>query len=101
MKFWTLNKLVVLALIGAFSTLLFELRFQHQAVLGEHLIAWSPIIYSGLMAIISLAALFFWERGGRRVLFWAFAAALIVGTVGFWQHNEEHFGQRIAGVFTV
>ncbi|MGI8495020.1 MAG: hypothetical protein ACR2L1_06880 [Pyrinomonadaceae bacterium] len=41
------------------------------------------------------------ERGGRQLLFWAFAVALIVGTVGFWQHNGEHFGQRIAGVFTV
>lgn len=43
----------------------------------------------------------FLERGGRQLLFWAFAVALIVGTVGFWQHNGEHFGQRIAGVFTV
>ncbi len=101
MKLWTLNKLIVLALIGAFLTLMFELRFQHQEVLGEHTIAWTPIVYSGLMVITSLAALFLWERGGRQILFWAFAVALVVGTVGFWQHNEEHFGQRIAGVFTV
>ena len=101
MRFWTLNKLIVLALIGAFTTLMLELRFEHQAVLSEHTIAWSPIIYSGLMIISSIAALFFWERGGRQILFWGFAVALIVGTVGFWQHNEEHFGERIAGVFTV
>lgn len=101
MKFWTLNKLVVLALIGAFAVLLLEIRFEHQEVLSEHTIAWTPIVYSGVMAILSLAALFFWEGSGRKILFWAFAAALIVGTVGFWQHNEEHFGRRIAGVFTV
>lgn len=101
MNLWTLNKLIVLALIGAFATLMFELRFQHQMVLGEHTIAWTPIIYSGLMIVLSFIALFLWERGGRQLLFWAFAVALVVGTVGFWQHNEEHFGERIAGVFTV
>ena len=101
MQVWTINKLVVLILIGTLAVLLLEIRFEHQAVLGEHLIAWMPIVYSGVMAILGFAALFFWERGVRRILFWAFAIALIVGTVGFWQHNEEHFGQRIAGVFTV
>ena len=101
MTFWTINKLIVLALISAFAVLMLEIRFEHQMVLGEHTIAWTPIVYSGLMAVLSLATLFFWERGGRQILFWAFVVALIVGVLGFWQHNEEHFGQRIAGVFTV
>lgn len=101
MSLWTLNRLIVLFLLGAFVVLMFEIRSEHQDVLGEHTIAWTPIIYSGLMIIVSFACLFFWRGGGRQILFWAFAAALIVGVVGFWQHNEHHFGQRINYVFTV
>ncbi len=101
MNFWTLNKLIVLALIGAFAGLLFEIRLEHQDVLSEHTIAWSPIVYSGLMIVLGLIALFSWERGGRQILFYAFALALVVGAVGFWQHNEHNAGQRFAGLFTV
>lgn len=64
MNFWTLNRLIVLILIGVFAGLLFEIRAEHQDVLGEHAIGWTPIIYSGLMIILSFAALFFWQRGG-------------------------------------
>ncbi|MDQ6789009.1 MAG: hypothetical protein M3033_19575 [Acidobacteriota bacterium] len=101
MNLWTLNKLIVLVLIAAFVFLLFEIRMEHQDVLGEFKIAWIPILYSGLMIIAGFAALFFWNRGGRQILFCAFAAALIVGAVGFWQHNEQNFGRRISFIFTV
>ncbi|MGI8495021.1 MAG: hypothetical protein ACR2L1_06885 [Pyrinomonadaceae bacterium] len=58
-----------MALIGAFAVLLFEIRFEHQMVLSEHKIAWTPIIYSGLMVLISLAALFFWNAAGGSFYF--------------------------------
>lgn len=101
MRFWTLNKLIVLILLGAFVGLLFEIRPEHQDILGRHTIGWVPIIYSGLMIILSILSLYFWQSWGRKILFWAFAIGLIVGVVGFWQHNEEDFGKKITYVFTV
>lgn len=101
MRLWTLNKLIVLILIGAFAGLLLEIRSEHQDILGRHAIGWSPIAYSGLMIIIGILGLIFWQGWGRHLLFWAFAVGLIVGTVGFWQHNEENFGKKIAYVFSV
>ena len=101
MRLWTLNKLVVLTLIAGFVVLLFEIRSEHQAVLGERQIAWTPIVYSAVMIIVGILGLAFWQSWERQLLFWMFAVGLIVGVVGFWQHNEEHFGNRIGYVFSV
>ena len=68
--------------------LLLELRYDHNHVVGRHWIAWVPIAYSGLMAAAGLLCLARWDRGGRTVLAWLFAAGILVGLVGFWQHNE-------------
>ena len=95
MKFWTLNKWIALGILGAFATLLLELRFDHRHVLGEHWQAWAPLIYSGIMLVAGSIALARWERGGRVVLFWGFALALAVGSVGFWMHT---MGQPVKNV---
>ena len=86
-SFWTLNKLVVLTLLGGFAMLLIEIRAMHQKVLGEEAIAWTPLVYSGLMLLGGAAGLALWDRGGRRLLFWGFALALVVGLLGDWLHT--------------
>jgi hypothetical protein len=88
--YWTLNKLIVLALIGAFVGLLLEIRYMHRHVLGEEPVSWTPLIYSGVMILGGSLALALWDRGGRQVLWVAFALALIVGPTGFWYHNMGH-----------
>ena len=95
MKFWTLNKWIALGILGAFATLLLELRFDHRHVLGEHWQAWAPLIYSGTMLVAGSIALALWDRGGRALLFWGFALALAVGSVGFWMHT---MGQPVKNV---
>ncbi|MGC8638574.1 MAG: hypothetical protein ACP5XB_01705 [Isosphaeraceae bacterium] len=35
-----------------------------------------------------MAALFFWERGGRRLLCWLFAPAVVIGPIGWYVHND-------------
>ncbi len=87
---WTLNKLVVLTLLGGYVLLLVEVRAAHQDVLGGHPIAWTPIVFSGLMVLLGVAGLLGWEKGGRRLLFWAFAVSLFVGALGVWIHNDGH-----------
>lgn len=94
-RFWTLNKLVALGVLGAFAFLLLELRFDHRDVLGEHWQAFAPLIYSGAMIIVGGAALALWHRGGRVVLLWGFSIALAIGVVGFWMHNH---GKPVQGV---
>ena len=91
----TLNKIVARGILGAFAMLMLELRYDHRNVLGEHWQSWIPLVYSGTMIMAGGGAVAFWERGGRTLLFWGFALALIVGSVGFWMHNQ---GEPQAGV---
>src|SRR5262249_61940251 len=85
---WTLNHLVTLLLMGAFALLLIEVRYFHHEVLREHSIAWTPIVYGGLLLVAIAVELVTWARGGRRGLFWRFSPALVIGPIGYWFHNE-------------
>ena len=87
---WTLNRWVVLGLVGAYGMLFLEIRYDHNHVLRHHAIAWTPILYSAAMVAAGLAALATWERGGRAVLRWLFALGLAVGVLGWWLHNGNH-----------
>ncbi len=89
-SFWTLNKLMVLLVMGAFAGLLLEIRYTHRDVLGEEPLSWTPLIYSGLMLLVGVVALLTWERGGRKAMFWGFALGLIVGPLGLWLHTLNH-----------
>jgi hypothetical protein len=82
------NRIVIIVLLGAFALLLIEVRYLHDEVLKEHRISWTPIVYSGVVLVAGILALFFWDRGGRRLLFWVFAPALVIGPVGWWFHND-------------
>ena len=95
---WTLNKVTVLVLIGGFAMLVVDLRAEHVDVVRHNWQAWIPIVYSGVMVLLGAAALAGWERGGRQVLQIAFAAAFIVGGLGFWFHNHGHL---VSAVITV
>lgn len=86
--FWTLNKLIVLLILAGFLILLMDLRFEHMDVLGDHWQAWIPIVYSGAMIIVGVLGLCFWDKWGRKVLFWTFAASIVVGLMGVWLHDK-------------
>lgn len=89
-KFWTLNKVLVLALLGGFAFLMLEIRYEHRAVLLDERAAWIPIIYSGLTLLIGGILLALWERGGRLILSLWFGGAMIVGGLGVWFHSGGH-----------
>lgn len=92
---WTLNRLIVLVLLGAFVGLLLEIRYTHRHVLGEHSLSWTPLIYTSLMVLLGALGLGLWERGGRRMLLAGFALAFVVGLLGFWLHT---MGNPLAGL---
>jgi hypothetical protein len=85
---WTLNKLVVFALLLGFCVLLIQVRYDHRSVIGEDAIGWIPIIFSIAMIFISSFGLLFWSKGGRRVLQWFYLVAIVVGLVGCWYHTN-------------
>jgi hypothetical protein len=89
-SFWTLNKAMVLVLAGTFLGLFLDLRYEHVDKVRHHWTAWIPIVYSGIMFILCLIGLKIWESKGRELLFYAFAASLIVGLLGFYFHNGAH-----------
>ena len=95
MKKWPLDRLVALLLTLAFATLTFDLRYEHNHILRRHVIGWTPIVYSALMVLAGAFALSRWDQGGRRILFWGFSLGLIVGLLGYWQHNEGHLFSNI------
>jgi hypothetical protein len=95
---WSVNRLVVLALLGGFLGILLDVRLEHVSVVRQHWIGWTPMIYSGLMIIVSCAAMIRWSRGWRRRLFWCYAAAFAVGAAGFWLHSNGHPDQALMHV---
>jgi hypothetical protein len=97
---WSINRLVVLALVGGFLGIVMDVRFEHITVVHEHAIGWTPIVYAGLMVIVSLAATIRWDRPTRRLLFWCCLAAFAVGAAGFWLHSHGHPTQAIWRVLT-
>ena len=92
---WRLNRLIVSIVLGGFLLLLIEVRYLHDEVLLHHAIAWTPIVYSGLMSVGIIVGLLLWDHGGRRGLFWAFAAALFIGPLGYWFHNDGQPWRRL------
>ncbi len=86
---WSLNQWIVLFALGGLLGLLLEIRYTHREVLGEHPLSWTPLIYSGLMLIAGILALIWWNKGGRKILFWCFAVGLIVGPLGLWLHTGK------------
>jgi len=85
-----MNRIVVLFLTAAFAGLTLDLRYEHNHVVARHWTAWIPIIYSGIMIVVGVVGLSRWEQGGRQALLWAFSAALVVGVIGYYQHNAGH-----------
>jgi len=86
----TLSKLMVIGLLGALSLLLAEIRFEHREALGEAWQSWIPLLYSGAMLAVGVAALTRWHRGGRQVLLVGFGVAFLIGILGLWFHSEGH-----------
>jgi hypothetical protein len=87
-KFWTLNKAIVLVLVGGFGVVLIQVRYDHRSVVGEDAVAWIPIVYSSLMILASMVGLLFWSRGGRQALLVGFLFSILVGLLGFWYHTN-------------
>lgn len=87
---WSLARVLMLLLAGAFVGLLSDIRVEHVDVVRETVLAWTPIVYSAVMALACLAAVIFWSKTSRLVMRVLFLLAFIVGGLGFYLHNRGH-----------
>ena len=97
---WSLNRVLVLVLAGAFLGLIGDLRYEHVDKVRHYWTAWIPIVYSAVMVVVCLACLLLWGRRGRRSLFLRLprGSASVLGLLGFWLHNQDHLLDNLATV---
>ena len=85
---WSLNRIIVLLLLGGLASLMIDIRWEHRVELGRQWQTWIPLVYIGLMLIAGGFGLYKWNSWGRRVLQIGFSVALIVGALGVWFHSK-------------
>ncbi|HEX4797408.1 MAG TPA: hypothetical protein VH370_26675 [Humisphaera sp.] len=94
---WSLPRVLMLLLGGAFVGLMMDIRVEHVDVVHRRSVAWLPILYCGLMAVASVGATFVWNSRARRLMIVLFLLAFLVGGTGFFLHNQGHIGEAITG----
>lgn len=92
---WPMSRIMILILAGAFGGLMMDVRVEHVEVVHERTVAWMPIIYAGFMAIACTVAFFRWQRIARLIMLPLFIAAMVVGGLGFYLHNQGHLAEVI------
>jgi hypothetical protein len=90
---WPLSRVLMILLAGAFAGLMSDLRVEHVEVVRERVVAWTPIVYSGLMMVACLVTAMVWNDLTRRIMIVLFLAALAVGGTGFYLHNHGRFAR--------
>jgi hypothetical protein len=85
---WSLNRIIVLLLLGGLASLMLDIRWEHRVELGRQWQTWIPLVYIGLMLIAGVVGLYKWNSWGRRVLQVGFSLCLIVGALGTWFHSK-------------
>jgi hypothetical protein len=85
---WSLNRILVLALLGGLASLMLDIRWEHRVELARQWETWIPLVYIGLMLIAGIVGLYQWNGWGRRVLLVGFSLCLIVGALGVWFHSK-------------
>jgi hypothetical protein len=101
---WSLNRIIVLLLLGGLASLMLDIRWEHRVELARQWESWIPLVYVGLMLIAGVIGLYKWNSWGRRVLQIGFSVALIVGALGAWFHGgNDHVGSvlRVLTAWTV
>lgn len=95
-----IQRLLLLLLWSGVLLLLLEIRFEHQAMLGETWQAWIPLGYLTLLAFVIPIGLITIDRIGSKLLAIAFVGLIIVGSLGFWFHAKGKLSQRLRAILT-
>lgn len=95
-----IQRWLLLLLLGGVLILLLEIRFEHQAVLGETWQAWIPLGYLSLICLLIPFGLIKIDRFGSKILAVAFIGLMVVGTLGFWFHAKGNLSLRFGTIVT-
>ena len=90
---WPLSRILMLLLAGAFAGLMADVRVEHVDVVHDHAIAWTPIVYGGVMALVCLITAILWNDLTRRIAIVLFVVGIAVGCTGFYLHNHGKFAK--------
>jgi hypothetical protein len=92
---WPMARMMILILAGAFGGLMMDIRVEHVEVVHEQSVAWLPIIYAGIMAVACGISFVCWGRRARMVIMLLSLAAIAVGGLGFYFHNQGNITKII------
>lgn len=93
-----LRKWLLLLLLGAMFIALLEVRFEHQAILGEKQQAWIPLVYSVFMCVAIPIGLATKSNIGVKFLVSSFIGLASVGLLGIWFHAGNKPEVRISAI---
>lgn len=77
-----------------------EIRFEHQAVLGEQWQAWIPLGYLLFLAVTIPIGIWKLDGFGSKLLPSAFAGLMVVGLLGFWFHAKGKLSNRMSTIIS-
>jgi hypothetical protein len=86
---WSLNRIIVLLLLGGLASLMIDIRWEHRVELARQWETWIPLVYIGLMLVAGLVGLYKWNSWGRRILQVGFFVSMVVGVLGTWFHSQK------------
>jgi hypothetical protein len=92
---WPLTRILMFLLANAFVGLAMEIRVEHVDAVHEQGVAWTPIVYSCVMAVACLVAFVFWNKTSRRLMLPLFLLSFVVGGMGFYFHNHGNLRRVI------
>jgi len=97
---WPLSRVLTLLLAGAFAGLTMDIRVEHVAVVHEHRVAWTPIVYCALMTLATLLTCLVWSPRARTIMIPLYLLAFVVGGTGFYLHNDGHIVTALTGTLS-
>jgi hypothetical protein len=97
---WPMGRVLLLLLAAGLVTLMLDIRYEHVEVVYEDPVAWTPIVFSGVMALLSLIGFLIWRVGFNRLLFVLYALGLVVGFIGTWKHTGGAIPKEILHVLS-
>jgi hypothetical protein len=87
---WNLPRFLMLLLAGMFVGLMMDIRVEHVEVVHEKTVAWLPIFFSAIMAVVSFAAFIFWNRAMRWLILLLCIGSMAVGLTGTYLHSHGY-----------
>jgi len=89
LKHYSLNRLLVLVATVGFAFLLADTTIEHWEILTRELMAYVPLIFSGIGLILGMIAVLRWKEQWIRMFQIVLLGSFVVAAAGFYLHIRE------------